>query len=171
MYLSRDSNCSFRGSNTIFLPVSLETGSAIHVRWTLELPGSLFNLLALGLFYIKLHFILYPVTFALAIISRSYTVSKRFLKNMSVMPSLIHCHVNKKPASKPAAGIKSSISLLNPGWWILKCSSFQSTPHFSSAFQQFVLNSLSFGSLWTSHIKFREALFILPQGNLHSSHT
>lgn len=52
----------------MFLLTSFIIGSANHIRRIPELPGTFFNLLALGLFYIKLYFIFSSVTFALAII-------------------------------------------------------------------------------------------------------
>lgn len=57
------------------------TGLANHVRQVLELPRTFFNLLALGLFYIKLYFILFFCDICFGYYLQKLNYVKRFLKN------------------------------------------------------------------------------------------
>lgn len=112
----KSTNYSWKESKVIFLIPLLQI-VWYHVRRTLELPQILFNLLALGLSYIKL-FICSPfssdICFGYYIQKLNYVRGFLF-KNRSALPLLAHCHVNKEIFKGCTWGRKD----LNPGWWIL----------------------------------------------------
>lgn len=130
----------------------------MHVRWSLELPGASFHLLAPRTFLHETLFYLLFCDLCFGCSLRKLNCIGRLLKNLSALTSMTCCQVNKEPAKRlqrvwravlvPRLVNLDQNVLLIPTMF-LKCLSNN----------LFWNRCVSLRGLWISPMKFRAVLF------------
>lgn len=146
-----------RARMSSFSLASLTTGSANLAGWILELPRTFFNPLALVLFYIKIYFISFILWHLLWLLSPEVKLCQKVFENTSVLPSLTHCHANKRRQLQRLLQVLRTVIFFFPESRLVNCNQnvflSQTFTKVSEAPFKPLFRSLcvAFGFLWTSH--------------------